>query len=135
MTSETFGVRLKRLLKEKGWKQRDLVNSTGFSKEKVSMWCNDVNLPNSEALVTLADKLNVSESYLMGISTQKTDDREKLELGYQVCDLFQKCYGKDAYKAVYNFLQLDEIDRNTIISNINFLLSAEKYTKKESLNA
>ena len=45
---------------------------------------------------------------------------------YEVCDLFQKCYGQEAYSAVSMFLKLDEIDRSKVIERIQTLLESEK---------
>ena len=53
-----------------------------------------------------------------------------------MCDLFQKCYGQEAYSAVSMFLKLDDSDKKVVITMIDSLLSAEKYSiKKESSNA
>ena len=55
---------------------------------------------------------------------------------YEICDLFQKCYGKDAYNAVSLFLKLDDVDRAKVVERVHTLLEADKYsTKKESQNA
>ena len=84
----------------------------------------------------IAETLGVSETWLMGHDTPKTYDRKKLEMQYEVCDLFQKCYGQEAYSAVSMFLKLDEIDRSKVIERIQTLLESEKYSiKKESSNA
>ena len=55
---------------------------------------------------------------------------------YEICDLFQKCYGKDAYNAVSLFLKLDDYDKDVVMKMIDSLSSNEKYSaKKESQNA
>ena len=133
---DTFGKRLQIALDRKNIKQVELAERLECSKSRVSQWINNKHIPNSQILHRVAEELKVSEVWLLGESDEMTYDREELEMKYEVCDLFQKCYGKEAYKAVYDFLQLDESDKNTIISNIQFLLSSDKYTKKkESLNA
>lgn len=133
---ETFGKRLQKALNEKGWKQVDLANATGFSKARISQWVHNKYIPNAEGLNLIAETLGVSETWLMGHDTPKTYDRKKLEMQYEVCDLFQKCYGQEAYSAVSMFLKLDEIDRSKVIERIQTLLESEKYAiKKESSNA
>ena len=134
--AESFGQRLQQALDNKGWKQIDLANATGFSKGRISQWIHNKYIPTADGLNKIANALNVSETWLMGHDVPITYDRERLEMGYQICDLFQKCYGKEAYKAVYDFLKLDDIDRAKIIERINTLLEDEKYSvKKESKNA
>ena len=133
---ETFGKRLQKALNEKGWKQVDLANATGFSKARISQWVYNKYIPNAEGLNLIAETLGVSETWLMGHDTPKMYDRKKLEMQYEVCDLFQKCYGQEAYSAVSMFLKLDEIDRSKVIERIQTLLESEKYSiKKESSNA
>lgn len=117
-------------------KQSELAERLKCSKARVSQWINNKHIPDSTVLYKVAKILGVSEAWLLCESDAMTYNREELEMKYQVCDLFQKCYGKEAYQAVYDFLKLDDADKSTIISNIQFLLSAEKYKKKkESLNA
>ena len=127
----TFGARLQKALDEKGWKQVDLADATGFSKARISQWIHNKYIPTADGLNKIAKALNVSESWLMGHDVPKKYDMEQLEMKYQVCDLFQKCYGKEAYKAVYNFLKLDAVDQGKIIERINVLLESEKYSDSE----
>ena len=129
-----FGKRLQQALDDKGWKQIDLANATGFSKARISQWIHNKYIPTADGLNKIAKALNISESWLMGHDVPKEYDREKLEMGYEICDLFQKCYGKDAYHVVHEFLKLDEVDRGKIAGFIGGLLAQEKYSvKKESL--
>nr|DAZ41833.1 MAG TPA: Repressor protein CI [Caudoviricetes sp.] len=129
--SDTFGKRLQKALADKNMKQVDLANATGFSKGRISQWVHDKHIPDADGLNQIAKALDVSETWLMGHDTPKHYDREQLEMKYQVCDLFQKCYGKEAYKAVYNFLQLDAVDQGKVIERINVLLESEKYSDSE----
>ena len=132
---ESFGKRLQQALDDRNMKQIDLANATGFSKARISQWVHDKYIPNAEGLNKIAKALNVSETWLMGHDVPQTYDRDKLELGYQICNLFQKCYGKESYKVVHNFLQLDDFDQQIISTMINQLLQNDKYSiKKESSN-
>ncbi|MGN0343402.1 MAG: helix-turn-helix domain-containing protein [Lachnospiraceae bacterium] len=133
---ETFGDRLQQALIDKGWKQIDLANATGFSKARISQWVHNKYIPNAEGLNRIAESLGVSETWLMGHNTPKTYDRKTLEMQYEICDLFQKCYGKDAYNAVSLFLKLDDYDKDVVMKILDSLSSNEKYSaKKESQNA
>lgn len=133
---ETFGDRLQQALVDKGWKQIDLANATGFSKARISQWIHNKYIPNADGLNRIAESLGVSETWLMGYDTPKTYERKILEMQYEVCDLFQKCYGKDAYNAVSLLLKLDDVDRAKVIERVQTLLEADKYSiKKESQDA
>lgn len=130
------GMRIKKVLELRGIKPVELAEMTGFSKSRISQWINGKHKPDGQGIAEIAEKLNVNPNYLMGESDDMSYDRKKLEMGYQICDLFQKCYGKEAYSVVYDFLKLDATDRAVAESVIKTLLNAEKYSvKKESLNA
>ena len=49
------------------------------------------------------------------------------------CELFEQCYGKEAYKAVTLFLSLDSVDRVKIVERMETLLDNEKYSVKKGL--
>ena len=51
------------------------------------------------------------------------------------CEMFEQCYGKEAFQAVKLFLQLDTLDQGRIIGSMETLLEQEKYSiQKESSN-
>lgn len=132
-TDNITGKRIKKVLELRDIKPAQLAEMTGFSKSRISQWINGKHKPDGQGIAEIAEKLNVNPNYLMGESDDMSYDRKKLEMGYQICDLFQKCYGKEAYKAVYDFLKLDDIDRAKIVERISTLLEDEKYSvKKES---
>ena len=67
------------------------------------------------------------------------DELAKLEQRLQnevaACEVFEQCYGKEAFQAVKLFLQLDTLDQGRIIGSMETLLEDEKYSiQKESLN-
>ena len=52
------------------------------------------------------------------------------------CELFEQCYGKEAFTAVKMFIQLDQIDQTKITTRMEVMLEEEKYAvKKESNHA
>ena len=60
---------------------------------------------------------------------------EKLEQQLQsevtACELFEKCYGKEAFEAVKLFVQLDTLDQGKVIGKMELMLEDEKYSAKE----
>ena len=131
--ADTFQNRLKKALEIRQMKQSELAELTGFSKARISQWVNGKYLPMGDGLYMIADKLHVSESWLMGNDVPMEINKKILEQQVELCELFQKCYGKDAYEAVSMFLKLDDIDRIKVVERIQTLLEDEKYSiKKES---
>ena len=60
---------------------------------------------------------------------------EKLEQQLQnevaACELFEECYGKEAFEAVKLFVQLDTLDQGKVIGKMELMLEDEKYSAKE----
>lgn len=46
--------RIKILLKERGWKQKDLVKATGYSRHLISNWANDHDKMSADAMLNVA---------------------------------------------------------------------------------
>lgn len=66
-------------------------------------------------------------------NTRKLEQRLQNEVA--ACEMFERCYGKEAFQAVKLFLQLDTLDQGRIIGSMETLLEDEKYSiQKESLN-
>lgn len=62
--TETFGQRVRRLRRARGWAGDQLAWHAGVSAPAVSFWENDKRLPSPEVLVQLARVLKVSTRYL-----------------------------------------------------------------------
>ena len=72
---ETFGLRLKRLRKEKGLTQVQLAQAASSAQALVSRYEADQVLPHTDAAARIADALGVSTDELLGRGApKKTDD-------------------------------------------------------------
>lgn len=58
--------------------QVELARKLGVTKQSVSNWENDNIQPSIEMLVKIAECLNASTDYLLGLSTHKTVDVDSL---------------------------------------------------------
>lgn len=58
----------------------------------------------------------------------------KLQNEAAACELFEKCYGKEAFQAVTLFLQLDTLDQGRAIGSMEEMLKADKYAIKKELS-
>ena len=62
-----FGERVKQELKMQNKKQVDLAKHLHVQKSTLSEWLNDNNEPPMKSIVDIAQYLNVSTDYLLGI--------------------------------------------------------------------
>lgn len=60
----TMGKRIRRLRKERKLSQEFLAEHLGVSRQAVSKWENDVNCPDTQKLIKLAELFHVSMEYL-----------------------------------------------------------------------
>lgn len=65
--SESFKDRLNKAMALRGMKAIDLSEKTGISKARISQYVNGVYTPKSKSTYVIAQALNVSETWLMGI--------------------------------------------------------------------
>ncbi len=136
-------------MKERGIKQVDILEACKpfCEKYKVPLKKNDLSQyasgkvePKQDKLSILGMALNVNEVWLMGYNVPAgRDDLTKLEEKPQKetaeCEMFEQCYGKEAFQAVKLFLQLDTLDRGRVIGSMETMLNDEKYfTQEKSLS-
>ena len=71
---------LRELRVAKGINQLELGVALGVTKQCVSNWENDNVLPSIEMLIKIANYFNVSTDYLLGLSSSKTLNVDKLTI-------------------------------------------------------
>ena len=76
----TFGQNMKKLRKEKGITQQRLADMLNTSRSCVSNYETDTRQPDWETMKHIAECLEVSVDYLLGISNVKTPIRDISEL-------------------------------------------------------
>lgn len=144
----TIAERLSYIMKERGIKQVDILEACQPFCEKynVSLRKNDLSQyvsgkvePKQEKLSILGMALNVNEVWLMGydVPAERNDlvnCEEKAPKEAAVCEIFEQCYGKEAFQAVQLFLQLDTLDRGRIIGSMETMLDNEKYSAQKELS-
>lgn len=130
----TFQERLLEAMELKEVNQAELVKRTGLSKPSVNQYVHGVYVPKQKALYKIAKALNVNISWLMGHDSDMNETNfETTQEELNACELFEQCYGKEAYKAVTLFLSLDSVDRVKIVERMETLLDNEKYSVKKGL--
>ena len=72
MEKSTFGKRLGEVMQKKGIGRTALKDLTGISLQSISNYLNDKRRPDCEMVAELAEALNVSADYLLGLSEVAT---------------------------------------------------------------
>lgn len=129
----TMGEYIKKLREEKGWSQDELGQKVGVNRAAVQKWEKGTveNIKRS-TIKELSKVLGVSPCDLM--QWDEEANLRKVQHEIDVCELFEKCYGKEAFKAVSMFLKLDAVDQGKVVERMEVLLEAEKYSAKEGLS-
>lgn len=71
-TSYYISVAIKKYLDEHGMKSYKLAEASGCNKTAVNNWLYQRQMPSTKALVKLADYMNVSVDYLLGLKSDKS---------------------------------------------------------------
>lgn len=145
MKELTTADRLKQIMSERGLKQVDILEAckpycerygVQLKKNDLSQYVSGKVEPKQDKLSILGMALNVNEVWLMGYNVPAgRKELEKLEQQLQsevaACELFEKCYGKEAFEAVKLFVQLDTLDQGKVIEKMELMLEDKKYSAKE----
>ena len=70
MAKETFGQRLSRIRKEKGFTQNEIADKVGVTSQAVSKWENDLASPDIDILLKLSEIFDISIDELLGKMAQ-----------------------------------------------------------------
>ena len=65
MAKETFGQRLSRIRKEKGFTQNEIADKVGVTSQAVSKWENDLASPDIDILLKLSEIFDISIDELL----------------------------------------------------------------------
>lgn len=145
MKELTTADRLKQIMSERGLKQVDILEAckpyceryrVQLKKNDLSQYVSGKVEPKQDKLSILGMALNVNEVWLMGYNVPAgRKELEKLEQQLQsevaACELFEECYGKEAFEAVKLFVQLDTLDQGKVIGKMELMLEDKKYSAKE----
>jgi len=125
---KVFGEYVRYLRQKKGWSQEELATKCGYTSGTRKSTIHKIEAGKSDLsaskIKTLASVLGVSPADLIDPPSEARDEM-------MVCELFERCHGKEAFQMVQSFLQLDQSDRLIIYGEILGMLKAEKYTQKE----
>lgn len=101
-TMKTIGKRINAALAEKDVKQKELAEYLGVKDNTVSYWCSGKRTPNTEQIIKISKRLDVSADYLLGLSEPKTRDDdlkfvcEYTELSEEAVKTLRECKALEA---------------------------------------
>lgn len=124
---KTLGNNIKYYRQKNGWTLVELAKRCDWSQDtadkgkstisKIEAGIQDIQ---ASKIKTLAEVFGISPCDLLQVSEQVQNE-------LKVCELFEKCYGSEAFKAVQQFLKLDDADRKTVTRMMTVMLADEKY--------
>ena len=118
-----FGKRLKQLRERNGLTQEQLAKTFNLLKSSISMYENDIRLPNIEIIKDIANYFNVSTDYLLGMEKTDTIDEELIEQIALKNALIKAGFMKKNEDLTYHELQNI---LHFIVANKEFLKTKEK---------
>ena len=147
MKDATTAERLKQIMDEKGLKQVDILAAckpycekygVKLAKNDLSQYISGKVTPGQDKLTILGLALGVNEVWLMGYSVPPGKDalrriKEQHQRESNACELFDECYGKEAFQAIRLFLRLDTLDRGRVIGQMEEMLKSEKYQYQKEI--
>lgn len=74
--NEVFPDNLRNIMYEKDITQQDLATKCGVSRQSVSYWQNGDSVPDAMQLKKIAEYLEVSSDYLLGLAQEPTADKD-----------------------------------------------------------
>lgn len=118
----TIGQRIKQRREELGLSQEELAHALGY-KNRSSINKIELNLQQlrQQKILDVARVLKTTPTWILGIDDEVEEEQQ------QICDLFERCYGKTSYRIVQKFLKLDDHDKGAIEERIEILLEDPKY--------
>lgn len=86
----TFSIRLKTAMKSIGLNQKQLAEKIGVTPQSISYYCNGARLPDVDILRLLANCLDVSADYLLGIERKNDNATQNMLIKQAQDELLDK---------------------------------------------
>ena len=126
----TVGDRIRKAREEKGISQTDLAKMVGISKQTLYKYENNIvtNIPSNK-IEKIADKLDVSESYIMG--WEEPDYLYTNENAEFLIEVTKMAKNKDFVDRMTKYMSLVNEQKNQSIDDmIDFMYEKEKKDEK-----
>ncbi len=113
--------RLRELRKNRGLTQKDVASNIGVSPQSYGYYENEINHPDPQTLINLADFFNCTIDYLLG----REDD-----LGNVITGHTYSPNTEDEEKLLSAFRVLDAVDKETFLIQITAIAKEKRLIKK-----
>ncbi len=97
---DNFSKRLKTAMKERGFSQADLVNSTNLDRGTISRYVRGSIKPKAKNIVLIAEALNVNVPWLLGDEEVPMDIDPAIDYHISDSDIYARTYIKLEYNDV-----------------------------------
>lgn len=85
--TDTIGGRIEAALAEKNMTRKELVEKSGVNKMSLSKYIRNENIPNISRILTMAEVLGVTASWLSGFEQKDFCNLYKKENSYELCEI------------------------------------------------
>lgn len=100
-----FRMRLRELLDENKWSQKELAKRCGTTAATVSRWLSGANVADIQGVVGVANAFHVSTDYLLGITNIRSETDKSLSVEKRfLYDIYERAKTEDKY-VVWSLLQ------------------------------
>ena len=100
-----FRMRLRELMEEHKWSQKELAERCGMTAATISRWLKGTHVADIQGVIKIANAFNVTSDYLLGLSSDrnKTDKWLSAEKRF-ITDIYERAKPEDKY-VVWSLLQ------------------------------
>ena len=100
-----FRLRLRELLDEQKWSQKELAEKCGLTAATISRWLSGTNVPDIQGVVNMSKAFNVTTDYLLGVSSIRNSSDKWLSVEKRfITDMYERARSEDKY-VVWALLQ------------------------------
>ena len=93
-----FRLRLRELLDERKWSQKELAERCGTTAATISRWLSGTNVADVQGVISIAKAFNVTTDYLLGITSKRNEADKWLSAEKRfITDIYERAKPEDKY--------------------------------------
>lgn len=93
-----FRLRLRELLDERKWSQKELAERCGTTAATISRWLSGTNVADVQGVISIAKAFNVTTDYLLGITSKRSESDKWLSAEKRfITDIYERAKQEDKY--------------------------------------
>lgn len=123
---EIMAKNIKYYMELHGKTRSEICEALGVKYTTFSDWVKGNSYPRIDKIELLANYFGIEKSDLV-------EDKEKQLTIKSVDDLIAKTYGSDSLEVLSLYIQLDSIDRGSVLERIRMFLEQDKYSRQKGI--